>query len=122
MIRDAQFRIFEKRSLAQFEDLMVDRIRTRIPISFERRGESGIREFIRSVIAIGAQHQMTTCGAVGALIELMLQYGEKFENSPDPSWAWKILTHPDLPAHLKVDTIRDRFDPLLQGRTIVVAD
>lgn len=101
---------------------MVDRIKIRFPSSFERRGETGVREFIRHAIATGAQHQMTTCGAVGVLIELMLQYGEKLENSPDPSWAWKILAHPDLPAHLKVDTIRDRFDPLLQGRTIVVTD
>jgi hypothetical protein len=122
VIRDAQLHLFEQQSLAQFEDLMLDRIRATFPSKYELLGETGTREFIRRAIDSGAKYRLTTRGAVGVLIELLLQYGEKFENSPDPAWAWKVFTHGALPAHLKVDMIRDRFDPLLQGRTIVVTE
>lgn len=122
VIRDAQLRVFQQDAIAQFEGVMLERIRITFPSQYERLGETGAREFIRRAIGSGARYQVTTRGAVGVLIELMLQYGEQFENSPDPSWAWKVFTHGALPAHLKVDSIRDRFDPLLQGRTIVVAE
>ena len=47
--------------------------------------------------------------AVAVLIELMLDYGEGFEKSPDRDWAMKFLEHPELPAPVKVGVIRDRF-------------
>ncbi len=122
VIRDAQLGVFKGQAIARFEDAMLARIRTAFPLKYECLGESPAREFIRRAIRSGANHKVTTRGAVAVLIELMLQYGEQFELSPDQSWAWKILTHGTLPAHLKVDTIRDRFEPLSQGRLIVPLD
>jgi len=122
VIRDAQLAIFRRQVVSGFEEDMLGRIRTTFPFQYDVLGESGAREFIRRAIRSGAGFQIRTRGGIAVLIELMLQYGEGFELSPDPSWALKILAHRSLPPYLKVDTIRDRFGALSRGRRIVPLD
>jgi hypothetical protein len=98
---------------------MVRHIETCFPGKYAVLGEAKAVELVRAAVRTGMENDIQTRGAVIVLLELMLKYGELFELSPDQAWALKILRHPSLPAHLKVDTIRDRFDYLLQGRQIV---
>ncbi|HJZ59725.1 MAG TPA: hypothetical protein VKE74_32585 [Gemmataceae bacterium] len=121
VIREAQLEVLRRFAVDGFVDQMVGYVAAEFPRHYEVLGQEGTREFIRRVIRTAAGHGVTTIGAVAVLIELMLQFGERFERSPDRVWANNILAHPTLPDHVKVDAIRDRFVARTGGRVLVPA-
>jgi hypothetical protein len=121
IIRDAQMKSFGADAQAQFVDRMVQHLAAEFGTRVAEWGEAGTREFVQRVILSGEQHNIRSTGAVAVLIELMAEFGERFELTPDKAWARKLLAHPTLPDHPKVDALRDRLSSRTGGRKIVHA-
>ena len=119
VIRDAQMAVFARQAKGEFEDRMVSQIESGYPRHFARLGEAGARRFVQKAIAMGAANGISGEGSVAVLMELMLEFGEQFEMSPERAWARRMLAHPTLPGVVKVDVMRDRLTAATQGRTIV---
>ena len=122
VIRTGQLSVFEKNAFEHYEQDMVRHVEIAFPGRYAGLGPARAAELVHTAIRTGLENGIRARAAITVLLDLMLQYGEQFELAPDPEWALKILRHPTLPAHLKVDTIRDRFDNLLQGRRIVLLE
>jgi hypothetical protein len=118
-IRNEQMSIFREGSVKRFEDEMVAAIAVDFEPKFELLGEFGVRALIRRAITAGEKMNIRNKGAVAILIELMVQFGEHFEHSPDRRWAEKILSHPTLPDYIRVDAARKRMTAQTQGRTLM---
>jgi hypothetical protein len=52
-------------------------------------------------------------------MELMIQFGEDFQNSRDKKWADEMLAHATLPAQLKLPLMHRRMTALTRGRVVV---
>jgi hypothetical protein len=82
-------------------------------------GEAGTRELTDRTLRAAANHGIENSGGILVLLDLQLQYGERFERSPDAEWARNMLAHPSLPGHIKMAAIQDRFDARTGGRKLV---
>ena len=89
------------------------------PRQFELMGRSGTNDLVRRAIEKAHANHVETQGGVAVLIELMIQFGQDFENSPDKEWADEILAHATLPASLKLTLMYQRMTELSRGRVIV---
>lgn len=118
-VRNDQMDAFKGQALARFEDKMVARIAETCPARFEALGEPGTRKLVRKGIETGRPYGIQCEGAVAVLIELMAQFGEKLEMSPDRAWAFKIMEHPKLPDYIKMDIVRERLTAKTGGRTLM---
>lgn len=118
-IRAAQMAAFRESRVGDFVDGMTHYLATEYPRHWDRLGEVGMRSFVERSVATAAGMGIRLEGAVGALIELWLVYGERFERSPEREWVRNILAHPRLPDHVKVEAIQDRLDARTGGRVLV---
>lgn len=121
IIRNEQMHVFGTSIQEQFIDRMVAHLANEFTAKHAVWGDAGTREFVRRVILAGDQNGVRSIGAVAVLIELMAQFGERFELSPDKVWARKLLAHPTLPDRPKVEALRDRLASRTGGRRIVMA-
>ncbi len=121
IVRSEQVAALSAEQVRRFEDRMERYIAAEHPDRYRALGEHGTRRLIRYGIATGARRGIDTEGAVGVLIELMLELGERFERSPDRAWIEEILAHPALPGQVKVIAIRERSNARTGGRRLVPA-
>jgi hypothetical protein len=122
VIRDAQLDVLRRHALNRFVDQLVSHVTSEYPRHCTALGEEGTREFVQRVIRTAAGYEVTTVGAVAALVELMLQFGEGFERSPDRVWATNILTNSTLPDYLRVGAILERLATSIGGRVLVAVN
>lgn len=108
-LRDDQMKALGAHLVAKFRNERVRHIQARYPQHYQNWGDAGVREFVDRAIVASEKWNLETEGAVGVLIELMLEYGEDFEKHADREWALKFLEHPELPGPVKVTAIRERF-------------
>lgn len=120
-VRTPQVAALSAAKVQHFRDRMAKHLAAEHPGRCEAMGEQGTMELIQRGIDAGARHGIDTEGAVGVLIELMVEHGERFERSPDRAWVHEILAHPTLPGQLKVTLIRDRLAARAGGRRVVLA-
>lgn len=120
-IREAQIDVFRDVLRQDFILTTVARIKANFPESYRRLGDQGATLFVENTIEKASRHNVYTAGAVVALIELMLDFGEDFERSPDRQWAKCMLQHPTLPEDVKLAAMRERMTALTQGRRIIQA-
>ncbi len=118
-IRPEQIKVFENVALESWVNRMTGSIARNYPRQFAAMGRSGARGLVLRAIEKGRVNHVETQGGVAVLIELMIQFGENFERSPDKSWADEILAHPTLPAQLKMQLLYRRMTELSHGRVIV---
>jgi hypothetical protein len=83
--------------------------------------KAAVRAFVRRGMDRAIACNLDTAGAITVFFELLVQFGEQFERSPDRVWAMNILSHPTLPGYVKVGAIRDRFDETTGGRILLPA-
>jgi hypothetical protein len=119
IIRNEQMHVFGTNMQGQFVDRMVKHLAKEFTVRYTAWRDDGAREFVQRVILAGEQNGVRSIGAVAVLIELMAEFGEQFELSPDKVWARKLLAHPTLPDRPKIDALRDRLASRTGGRTIV---
>lgn len=118
-IRNAQLGDLRQFAVNRFVDHVTMHLAVEFPRHYSSLGEDGAREFVQRVIRIGAGCEVTTMGAVAVLVELLLQFGERFERSPDSVWANNVLATSTLPDYLRVEAIRQRLSLGTGGRVLV---
>jgi hypothetical protein len=119
-IRDAQLAVFRQDRIRSFVDEMVAYIAREYPTHHARLGEAGTRAFVERAMDAARALRIQTQGAVGALVELRLMFGEQLERAPDRQWARKILAHKTLPDYIRVGAVQDRMSERTGGRVLVV--
>lgn len=98
---------------------MVAHLAVHYPQDHAQLGDEGLRRHVGVAIDTGGRHRILGEGSVATLAELMLEFGEAFERSPDQAWVRTILEHPRLPAALKVQVVAERLRARSGGRRIV---
>jgi hypothetical protein len=118
-IREEQMSVLRMAAYDFYVDRMVRQIAVDYPAQFHRMGADAAREFVIRAIQNGSRNHVETEGGVAILIQLMIEFGERFENSPDKAWALDMLSHSTMPAQLKLKLMRERMTMLSQGRVVV---
>lgn len=90
------------------------------PRHFAQMGHAGMLAFVERGLGAARALRFESKGAIVALLELWLVYGERLERAPRREWAQNILSHPRLPEAVRIDAVRDRFEELTAGRVLVV--
>lgn len=111
--------VIEKLLYTSYIDQMANYIAKEYPRQFQAMGRTGTNEFVMAAIQKGRRNHIETQGGVAVLVELMIAFGENFQNSPHQAWANELLAHPALPAQIKMRILRDRMTELSQGRVVV---
>ncbi len=119
VIRSEQQAAFRAAAENRFAARMHAHVAAEYPEHHARLGEDGTRELIQRAVAAGARWGLDGEGQVGALIELMVEFGEKLERSPDRAWAETILGNPGLPGAVKVTAVREKLLARTGGRSLV---
>jgi len=120
VIRNTYLDGIREARLARLETELVTHLLTNLPGPSAVLGdEPEVRSFVRRGMAQAAGHGIDTPGGIAVFLELLVQYGERFERSPDRVWASNILAHPVLPGYVKVGAIRDRFAERTGGRVLI---
>jgi hypothetical protein len=122
VIRNAQMAVFQRASKARFEAGVVHHLAHKYPKLVAALGEEGTLNFIRRTTAAAHANRIFAEGAIAIYIDLVIEYGEQFERAPDRTWARKILAHPKLPDHIRMDTISEKFASRADGRIVVRHD
>jgi hypothetical protein len=91
-IRRSQFDVFEAIALGQFEDRMVEHVRTYFPNHFAVLGDVGVRSVIRHGHARAGTHGLDTQRSVCLFINAMLLMGSNFDVDAMYPWAREILS------------------------------
>jgi hypothetical protein len=118
VIRAAQLDVWRQSSVDAFTARAVQRLASVYPDAYAKLGDDGARALVARAIDTGARHGIDTEGGVSALVDLMVQVGERFERSPHAEWARKILAHPKLPGELKIQALVGRIAAATQGRIV----
>ncbi|WP_437674143.1 hypothetical protein [Sorangium sp. So ce131] len=121
VIRKEQVAVFRAESQRRFAARMRAYIAEEHPDRYRTLGDDGTAVLVEKGIEKAARHGIDAEGPTAVLIELMLEFGERLERSPDRAWAEKILASPELPGEVKVAAVRDRFAARAGGRPLVMA-
>jgi hypothetical protein len=119
VIRNAQMEQLTAPAVERFVDEVTLVIAEDHPPKVAELGVPGIRAIVLRAIEKGEALDVRNEGAVAALAELMVLFGEDFRMSPERPYAEKVLAHPTLPDYARVDLARRRMCALTKGRTIV---
>jgi hypothetical protein len=120
IVRREQVAVFRADAQRRFAERMRAYIAEEYPRHYEVLGEEGTNGLVQKGIEKAAQHGIETEGATAVLIELMVEFGEKLERSPERAWAEKMLAEPEVPGQVKVKAIRERFEASTGGRRLVM--
>jgi hypothetical protein len=118
-IRNDQFGVFSGDLQSQFVNRLLPHLAADYPSWYQERQDPGAREFVERVIENGMKHKIRSQSAVSTLVDLMIEFGEKFEKSPDRQWAMNLLAHPSLPDGIKTSLLAERLRVRTGGRRIV---
>ena len=119
VIRNAQMQELAATAVERFVNEVTQVIADDHPPKVDELGVPGIRAIVVRAIEKGEAMNIRNEGAVAALAELMVLFGEDFRMSPERPYAEKVLSHPTLPDYARVDLARTRMTALTQGRTVV---
>ena len=118
----SQMDAFRHARLRDFVRDMTDYIAAEYPRHHVRLGADGVRAFVERSMESARRLGITREGAVGALTELRLVYGDDLERAPDRQWARNILAHGELPDYIKVEAVQNRLQEKTDGFALVVFD
>lgn len=89
------------------------------PEEHARLGDAGLTRHVLHTLEVGFDHQIRSERSLMTLAELQLEFGPRFQRSPDVAWAHSILEHHRLPGVLKVRLLAERLRARTGGRRIV---
>jgi hypothetical protein len=127
VVRKEQVAVFRAEAQRRFAERMRAHIAEEYPAHHAALGDEGTRQLIQKGIAAAERHGIDAeatggpTGATAGLIELMVEFGERLERSPERPWAEKMLAHLDVPGSVRVTAVRERFAAATGGRRLVVA-
>jgi len=120
VVRREQVAVFRADARRRFAERMRAYVAEEYPAHHQAMGDGGTRQLVQKGIEVAERHGIDTEAATAGLIELMVEFGERLERSPDRVWAEGILAQPDLPGQVKVMAIRERLAAATGGRPLVV--
>jgi len=121
IVRKEQVAAFRAAAQQHFAERMRAYIAEEYPRRYEALGEEGTKALVQKGIEAAEGYGIEGEGPTAVLIELMVDFGEKLERSPDRVWAEGILAQPDIPGQVRVGVVRERFEARTGGRRIVMA-
>lgn len=101
---------------AGFEARMKSRILAEYSDHHGLLGEEGTRKLILKGIADGERYQLGGDDAVGILIELMVEFGDNFQRTPDRPWIAGMLGQLDVPGEVRIMAVCKRIQTATGGR------
>lgn len=118
IIRDEQMAVFRAEVDRRFAERIKVHITHEYPQHAAALGEARLDALIQRGIEAKARLGIAGDRAVVTLIALMVEFGERFERSPERGWAEGMLAERALPGDVKVSAIRARFDAMTGGRRL----
>lgn len=120
VIREEQMAAFKLADERRFILNLASHLLTHYPtLSAKLGGKAEVAAFARRAIVNAHGFGVQSKGAVTALAELTIQFGENFERSPIREWTLNILAHPELPGYAKAEVIRERHHEQTEGRVLI---
>ncbi len=105
--------------IEQYTNKVVAHLAEHYPEDYAECHDEGFRRLVEMAIQMGVEHGIRGEGGILTLAELLLEFGETFERSPDQAWARSILEHPKMPGALKIRLLSERLRARTGGRRIV---
>ena len=121
-IRPSQQAALAAEKIAHFEQTLQRHVETAYPGQFEKWGEAGTAEFVSRNLRRAMGHGIDTTGGVVTFVELLVQFGEQFGESPDGEKALEILEEPVYPGQIKIQLLVECLMTRIGGRRIVAAE
>lgn len=121
VVRKEQVAVFRAEARKRFAERLRAYIAEEYPTRYQALGDDGTKQLVQKGIEAAERHGIDTDGATAVLVELMVEFGERLERSPDRAWAERILAQPELPGQVKVSALRERLSASTGGRTLVLA-
>lgn len=119
VIRNEQLQIIQSQRQANLERRILDHVAHKYPDDFAALGEPGMLDLLHQAIAFGSTRGMIGELAVRELLSLFIEFHPNLELAPHRDWVLRILDHPTLAGPFKAGIIRERLDPITQGRRII---
>ena len=102
-IRPEQVDVLELGIMADFEDLAVGHLREHFAPEIEAMDEATLRRFIGSAVERARAHGAEDAIGYGLYLDVMVMFGEGFEDDPALPWAKKILADTaDRPGNVRM--------------------
>ncbi len=120
-IRKAQIVALNPAARQEFQGHLLEHLAEEYPVQIEELGEPGARELVRRAIDKGLSHGVEDRSSLATLVTLMVEFGERFEISPDQAVAMQILEHPSVPGGVKIRVLEDHLRARTGGRKVVPA-
>lgn len=107
---------------AEVERNFAERVEAHIAHTYPKHaralGEARLRELVKTGLEAKTRLGLSGDGTAVTFITLMVEFGERFEHSPERAWAERLLADESLPGDIKVRAIRARFDAMTGGRRL----
>ena len=121
-IRSSQQAALAAERTALFEQTLLRHVETAYPAESAKWGEARTAEFVNRSLRRAMGHGIDTTGAVVTFVELLVQFGEQFGESPDGEKALEILDEPAYPGQIKIQLLVECLMTRIGGRRIVAAE
>lgn len=118
LIRREQMAAFQTEVDRHFAERVEAHIAHTYPKHARALGEARLRGLVKTGLDARTRLGISSDGAAVTFIELMVEFGERFERSPERAWAEQMLADEALPGDVKVRAIRARFDAMTGGRRL----
>ena len=114
-IRAEQMDAFSAYMRKQFEDRMVEHLRSRFPRAVRHMQEEELRELVRKGVKRAEGYGVTQEFDVRRYLECTVEHGADFDVNPATAWAGKILSAEGLSGSAKMDRIDEYETFALRG-------
>lgn len=121
IIRNQQMGALTADARMRFAARMKSRIVEEYPQNYAQLGEAGTAKLILKGIADGERLQLGGEDTVGILIELMVEFGEDFQRTPDQPWIANMLGLAGVPGEVRMIAVCKRIQKVTGGRRMVVS-
>lgn len=121
-IRSSQQAALAAEKTALFEQTLLRHVENAYPAQFSIWGEARTAEFVSRNLRRAMGHGIDTTGAVVTFVELLLQFGEQFGESPDGERALEILEEPVYPGQIKIQMLVECLMTRMGGRRIAAVE
>lgn len=109
IIRKAQMDALNALLIRAFERSVYDDISERFPRRFAELGGNRVRQLIGAGLRKAGKYGIASEDDAARLIEVMLEYGENFEELPELEWPCRCLSDASLTGDLKVGILVGRL-------------
>lgn len=118
LIRREQMAAFQTEVERHFAERVEAHIAHSYPKHARALGEARLRALVKTGLEARTRLGIVGDGTAVTFIELMVEFGERFERAPERAWAEQMLADEALPGDVKVRAIRARFDAMTGGRRL----